>query len=119
MCLPSLSGEMQAIPVSRPHDDTSEEEAGALVTASSAPLLGPLPARAAASQSSVFSTSLGDGAPKCGAERSRRLDRYIGCLGTDDRHAPPGRFARPGAVRLSDAAGLLANSLKINGRELG
>jgi hypothetical protein len=119
MCLPRLPGETQDVPVSPPHDDRMEEEAGAFVTASSASLLRTAPTHTAADQSPVLSVSLDDGAPQSGAERSRRRVRYFGCPGIDRRHAPFGQIALPGAVGRSDATGLLANSLKINRRELG
>ena len=118
-CLPSLPGETQGIPVSRPHDDRAEEEARAFVTASSASHLRTAPARTAADPSLVISVSLNDGASLLGAERRLSPARFLSCSGTDRRHASSDRIAVSGAVRLSDVAGLLANSLKINGRELG
>lgn len=87
--------------------------------APSASHLRTAPTRTAADPSLVISVSLNDGVAILGAERRLSLSRFLSCPGTDRRHAPSDRIAVPGVVRSSDVAGLLANSLEINRRELG
>lgn len=118
MCLPRLPGETQGIPVSRPHDDRVEEEARSFVTASSASHLRTALTRTTAHTSPVTPVSLNDGAPTLGAERRRRPVRYTSRPGTD-RRAPSDRTALSGVTGHAKAAEIWANSLKINGRELG
>ena len=118
-CLPILPEETQGHPVSRPHDDRVEEEARTFVTAPSASHLRTAPTRTAVDLSLVISVSLNDGAPFFGAERRLSPARFLSCLGIGRRHAPSDRVALSGAARLSDDTELLANSLEINGRELG
>jgi hypothetical protein len=116
---PLLPGETQDLPVSRPRDDRTQEEAGALVTASSAPVRRTPRTPTAADQAPAATVFLSLGAPRSRAERSPRRRRYLQNLGFERRLAPSGRRALAGAIGRAMAAGSPPNTLEINGRELG